>query len=93
MVMDKDALFGKITDVDIFKNTYNTYEARKAKRVAEFEGYAVGGDSTSWKKYIEDSLRDIISDDMLSALNKTVDTSVKPKVNSQDDMYDILTYR
>lgn len=92
--MDKDVYFGKITDVDSFKNTY---ESRKAKRVAEFEGYAVGGDSTSWKKYIEDSLRDIISDTSLN-LNQTVDTSVKPKVkkpkvNSQDDMYDILTYR
>lgn len=85
--MDKDAYFSKISDISTFKDTY---EARKAKRVAEFTGYAVGGDSTSWKKYIEDSLSDIITD---AVLQQSVDTSVKPKENSQADMYDILTYR
>ena len=87
--MDKDSYFSKISDIDTFKDTY---EARKAKRVSEFEGYAVGGDSTAWRKYIEASIADIITDTTLK-LNQTADTSVKPKVNSQDDMYDILTYR
>lgn len=88
--MDKDAYFDKITDIGVFKNTY---EARKAKRVSEFEGYAVGGDSTAWQKFIVDSLSDMMSD---AVLQQAVDTSVKPKPKTSSEepiMCDILTYR